>query len=334
MGGVACRPECESGCTSFCHTDDLAQRADLRHVENLSSLPLEERQAAAAAAQRPHRPQQQSAQGPSPAWDSATGPEANLELDLEELQSCQFGPPLPEGTHSSITFRSGSVYSGQWRGHSRHGFGYQTWPDGSSYTGQWADNAACGLGIFTYRDGSAYVGQWQRNRFHGLGAYYDASKTVYRGEWHNGDRLGHGVEESGAWPGTTFAGRFQGGLKEGPGVCSWTDGGEYAGQWRTNQITGCGTYACSERRRRYKGQWLDSQKHGTGHYEWPDGRVYKGQYSQDQASGFGAFSWPDGQRYEGYWQYGKQHGAGQYTASEGEVRQLMWFEGRPQAETC
>lgn len=78
------------------------------------------------------------------------------------------------------------------------------------------------------------------------------------------------------------------------------------------------------------GQWLDSQKHGLGYYEWPDGRVYQGQYWQDQASGFGAFAWPDGQRYEGYWHVGKQHGAGHYTDQTGQTRHLTWADGRPQ----
>lgn len=290
-------------------------RLERKYVESLENATLDER----------------AGQNSGRAADAVTDvPEANLERDLEELLADKVTPLAQPGAQASYNFRSGAVYSGQWRGRSRHGFGFQSWRDGATYAGQWVESAADGRGVYTFPDGSAYVGEWHRNRFHGLGAYYDVTRTVYRGEWRDGLRKGHGVEESGTWPGTKYAGLFDVGLKEGAGICAWSDGGEYAGQWRGNQITGCGVYSCSERRRRYKGHWLDSQKHGIGLYEWPDGRVYQGQYWQDQASGFGVFAWPDGQRYEGSWRLGKQHGSGQYTGADGTTRQLTWAEGRPQ----
>jgi len=342
MGAVGCKTcatECNTGCAD-CTDGPGGTILDRRHAAGdefghkaVTTMHLDSAGEAAAVAT----------------------PEGNLELDLEELGSDQSMPSYPAGTQASRTFRTGAVYSGQWRGRARHGFGFQSWPDGASYAGQWAENIASGQGVYTFPDGSAYVGEWERNRFHGLGAYYDVSRTVFRGEWEHGQREGLGVEESGTWPGTKYAGLFSDGLKEGDGMCAWSDGGEYCGQWRGNQITGSGVYACSERRRRswpatnelasepavapvttrrYKGQWGDSMKHGVGFYEWPDGRVYKGQYWQDQASGFGAFSWPDGQRYEGNWQLGKQHGTGRYTDAESHTRHLLWVEGRPQEDSA
>mmetsp|Transcript_100932 Transcript_100932/g.323982 ORF Transcript_100932/g.323982 Transcript_100932/m.323982 type:complete len:326 (+) Transcript_100932:137-1114(+) len=322
MGAAACRQTgCESACATVCTTEDL------KYVEELCSMPLDE-YIGAVERRSDVRPWPQ--QRPACAEVSSGRPEANLETDLEELRRGQFAPPQPEGTCASVTLRSGSVYSGQWKGHCRHGFGYQTWRDGASYSGQWLENVAVGMGVYNFPDGSVYVGEWQHNRFHGLGAYYGSSKTtVFRGEWQGGFRQGYGVEEGSTSVGATFRGTFNRGLKEGSGICSWSDGGEYAGQWKGNHIIGSGTYVCKDVRRRYKGQWLDSQKDGVGHYEWPDGRAYRGQYYKDQASGFGAFSWPDGQRYEGHWNYGKQHGSGLYTAPGGEQRELTWIDGRP-----
>jgi len=311
MGAATCRP-CDSGC-ALCHTDEggcADARLDRKRVEKLGDLTLEERFGGATA----------SSQGARSLVDMSLWPMIHLELDVAEIQMSIFGKMLPEGTQASHTFRSGSVYSGQWAGNNRHGFGTQSWPDGAGYVGIWRNNKAEGRGSFTFPDGGVYIGEWKDNKFHGLGAYHDITRTVYRGEWRHGVRCGRGVEQSGE---TTYAGTFRSGVKDGSGVCAWAGGGEYAGEWRANQIRGHGMYSCNERRRRFIGQWRDSQKHGLGYYEWPDGRVYKGQYLEDQASGFGAFAWPDGQRYEGYWQDGKQHGAGRYT------RHLFWFEGRP-----
>lgn len=325
MGGVSCKTctaACNTGCAD-CGDGQGTARLDRKCADGI----LNEQDGEGVLG---NKPVALVAEGVGGATGTAATPEANLQSDLAELKADLTAQVFPEGTQASRTFATGSVYSGQWSGRTRHGFGFQSWSDGSSYAGQWAENIAYGQGVYTFPDGSAYVGQWERNRFHGLGAYYDVSRTVFRGQWQNGQREGFGVEESGSWPGTKYAGLFSDGLKEGDGMCAWSDGGEYCGQWRSNQITGCGIYACSERRRRYKGQWLDSQKHGIGFYEWPDGRVYQGQYWQDQASGFGAFAWPDGQRYEGYWQIGKQHGAGHYTDADGYTRHLTWVEGRPQ----
>ena len=45
---------------------------------------------------------------------------------------------------------------------------------------------------------------------------------------------------------------------------------------------------------------------------------YKGQYVNDQKHGEGEFRWPDGRRYVGQWYNAKQHGVGTYTTVRGE----------------
>jgi len=273
-----------------------------------------------------------------PARSAST--EERLEADLQELQLAR--PPPggwpEEGLRSPYVFQSGASYSGQWRRNHRHGVGRQEWPDGASYAGEWSEGTASGRGCFTFPEGGTYVGEWQQNRFHGCGTYYDPNRTVFRGEWREGLREGCGVEDAAkagaaaaasTSSSTRYAGAFRRGVKDGPGICTWTDGGEYCGQWRRDNISGAGAYSCKERGRTYRGQWLDSMKHGAGTYDWPDGRSYRGQYWQDQASGFGVFAWADGQQYEGYWLFGKQHGAGLYTDTKGSADLLSWSNGQP-----
>jgi hypothetical protein len=43
----------------------------------------------------------------------------------------------------------------------------------------------------------------------------------------------------------------------GEGICSWSDG------------------------KIYSGNWLDNMKHGKGCYKWEDGRMYCGDYERD-----------------------------------------------------
>lgn len=262
------------------------------------------------------------------------------QANMEEEELCHFDFELAElkdlptdgmeGPRKLHRFRTGATYKGQWLGNARHGFGVQVWPDGSRYEGQWSKSAADGLGRFTFDDGDVYIGSWKLNKFHGLGTYYNLNNTVYYGEWVEGQRQGYGTEVGGGIQANVeYSGCFAKGHKDGPGLCKWPDGSEYQGEWCSNQITGNGAYYSAQGSRLYKGQWLESAKHGTGSYSWPDGRSYCGQYSRDRASGFGIFVWPDGSKYEGEWQAAKQHGIGRYVEKGGEPRELRWAEGRP-----
>mmetsp|Transcript_23023 Transcript_23023/g.48981 ORF Transcript_23023/g.48981 Transcript_23023/m.48981 type:complete len:349 (+) Transcript_23023:88-1134(+) len=276
--------------------------------------------------------------------------EVYLRLDFDECQEAEGASRASEeGPRPPHKFRSGSVYKGQWRGCARHGFGWQTWKDLSCYEGQWAEGAADGQGQFTFPDVGWYIGQWRRNKPHGLGTYYDVvRKSIYRGDWDDGRQQGLGVEErgcshshfrdaqengcsSGSQPSVTYSGSFGLGVKDGPGVCTWSsDGGEYCGQWREDHIMGQGVHTSLSKSGgplRYSGQWFHSKKHGIGFYEWPDGRHYKGHYQKDAASGFGFFYFSDGKRYAGYWENAKQHGPGRMTYVDGQEEVVMWFQG-------
>ena len=49
-------------------------------------------------------------------------------------------------SRSAYTYMSGAVYTGEWLGGFRDGFGTMIWKDGATYKGDWKLNKACGNG--------------------------------------------------------------------------------------------------------------------------------------------------------------------------------------------
>ena len=44
----------------------------------------------------------------------------------------------------TYTYKTGAMYSGEWKGGMRHGKGKIVWEDGAKYEGDWELNFACG----------------------------------------------------------------------------------------------------------------------------------------------------------------------------------------------
>jgi hypothetical protein len=65
-----------------------------------------------------------------------------------------------------------AVYTGQWLGDKRHGFGCQDYPDGILYEGMWRDDRESGFGQLHYVEGKRYVGDWSDGKANGLGSYH------------------------------------------------------------------------------------------------------------------------------------------------------------------
>jgi MORN repeat len=59
------------------------------------------------------------------------------------------------------SYASGAVYTGQWCGGFRDGFGTMKWPDGASYEGNWSYSRPYGFGTFSHVDGDVYEGEWK-----------------------------------------------------------------------------------------------------------------------------------------------------------------------------
>jgi radial spoke head protein 1 len=60
-----------------------------------------------------------------------------------------------------MSYRDGSVYTGNFEHDKRHGFGKCWYPDGLGvYTGFWANGQRNGLGKMVYSNGEVYHGEW------------------------------------------------------------------------------------------------------------------------------------------------------------------------------
>jgi len=75
-------------------------------------------------------------------------------------------------------------------------------------------------------------------------------------------------------------------VEDGLGCMTWTDGAEYAGEFR------------------------DGILDGFGHETYADGTTYKGQFENDNRHGLGVYSMQSGDRYSGKWEHGQKHGLG------------------------
>lgn len=232
----------------------------------------------------------------------------------------------PNGFRKPYQFATGSVYSGEWKGHFRHGTGRHEWKDGTVYEGEWYINNAEGKGRLLHSNGDVYIGTWAKNLAHGLGIYYSDGKVRYCGSWFNDMQQGLGIEHAKCDRLATYEGQFKGGLKDGVGSYTWTDGSQYFGSWSNNCINGLGIYIGDDNRW-FKGSWCDSTMHGPGKYVWPDGREYVGNYANDKKSGFGTYAWPNGKKYCGYWKDGRQHGVGKIVKATGGTLYGTWRNG-------
>ena len=110
-----------------------------------------------------------------------------------------------------LTFASGDVYEGEFKGRRMDGYGRMIYIDGDTYEGEWkcdehhgkgkysfpppscayydgelVEGNANGYGVKVWEDGSKYTGEWKHNMYHGTGTKLDpdgevpaASRTRY-----------------------------------------------------------------------------------------------------------------------------------------------------------
>lgn len=118
--------------------------------------------------------------------------------------------PLKNKVH---TYRTGAIYTGQWKGGLRHGQGTMVWADNARYEGGWQLNSACGKGKFYHTDGDIYDGDWLFNKANGHGVYTNIKGARYEGKWKQDQQDGRGVE---TWPeGAKYDGDYIQSKKEG-----------------------------------------------------------------------------------------------------------------------
>lgn len=86
-----------------------------------------------------------------------------------------------EGLYTSTC---GSIYTGGFHRHKKHGEGTITSGD-EIYKGGWINNMKHGSGFYKCQDGSTYEGQWKADLRHGEGTIQHSSGISYSGLWTN-----------------------------------------------------------------------------------------------------------------------------------------------------
>jgi len=195
------------------------------------------------------------------------------------------------------------IYNGELKEGQPHGFGTLKHPNGAYYAGQFAEGLRHGRGTWIHPDGIRYAGEWQEDHYHGRGVLLTNS-YIYAGTWNKG-------------------------IKDGPGIQYWSDSQIYKGCWKDNRYDGFGIMLYVDGST-YRGEWLNGFRQGTGKAIYPDGSIYEGQWEKNLRNGYGQMIFADGTKYEGNWTNDLQHGEGHLIQTDGTIVNAVWFKGELQ----
>lgn len=156
--------------------------------------------------------------------------------EIYETLNCNYLKDLIS-SNGSYTYKSGSLYDGEWFGGFRHGNGKMKWVDGSFYEGIWNLGYAEGEGLLQLSNGDYKKGFFRYNKLNGYGECYNKDINYrYSGSWLNDLQNGEGNE---TWEdGSEYIGLFENGKKENFGKYTWKEGSSYLGEWKDNKING------------------------------------------------------------------------------------------------
>jgi len=148
--------------------------------------------------------------------------------------------------------------------------------------------------------------------------------AVYTGDYNLlGEKHGEGEM---VWSnGDTYTGAFFKDCRQGHGVLTFssrdpsqTDGGEYVGDWKANQMHGSGTrrYPNSDV---YMGEYVNGKRDGEGRFYYANGDLYWGDWKENQMHGNGRYYYLSGQRFEGTFTSSKRNGKGKLQRVDGTL---------------
>ncbi len=153
-------------------------------------------------------------------------------------------------------YKSGAVYTGQFKDGQIHGDGKVTYSDGSSYTGQWKQNIREGKGKMNFKNGDQYKGDFKRNKLHGEGSMRFSNGDNYKGQFKNDMKDGFGVYAY--HNGDQYRGNFSRDLRHGFGTMTYKGGAIYEGDWSNDSKNGKGIYT-DENGYVYDGKWKNGE---------------------------------------------------------------------------
>ncbi|CAF1065956.1 unnamed protein product [Adineta ricciae] len=167
------------------------------------------------------------------------------------------------------------------------------------------------------------MGQFKDDRKNGQGAYYYANGNKYIGDWiddsppregvfiwSSGDRYERccSIVVNATMRGTHEQcwGRFKDGRKNGQGVCHYSNGNKYTGEWEHDKQTGQGTLIFSSGDRSNNNESYDIYERRLGRFE------------RNKINGKGVFYYANGDKYIGDWIDDNREGQGVLILSSGD----------------
>ncbi len=133
--------------------------------------------------------------------------------------------------------------------------------------------------------------------------------------------------------GTVYMGEVAGGIPDGHGILTQTNGTEQEGEWRRGKpFRISGTWVGPDGTKEV-GTWNYDETPSGGSITWTDGRVYKGDWrvvegANERPDGEGTMTWPDGRTYTGHFLDGEMDGAGKMTYPDGKTEEGTWMLGK------
>ncbi|KPI88791.1 hypothetical protein ABL78_2106 [Leptomonas seymouri] len=121
---------------------------------------------------------------------------------------------LREG-QGCLHYKSGNVYTGNWRDGAADGFGEKRYRNGDIYRGHWAQGKRSGRGAYLFSQGHFYDGMYANDKPEGYGIYTTLKGDRYAGQWKAGHKCGKGRET--LVSGQVFVGTWRYGKKQGRG---------------------------------------------------------------------------------------------------------------------
>ena len=117
-----------------------------------------------------------------------------------------------------IIWKDTSFYQGEFLNHMKHGIGTYQWPDGTTYQGEFLFNKMNGYGIIYYNNGNIFEGEMCDDEIHGYGKFNWINGKIYLGFYNQGKKDGFGLFVYNKKPFLAFAGFWDNGVINGPGI--------------------------------------------------------------------------------------------------------------------
>ncbi len=179
------------------------------------------------------------------------------ELPMCEISSVDGSINTRTACFASITYPSGSVFTGEFRNYRPYGQGTKIYSNGAKYVGQWKHGGRKhGYGTYTYVNGDKYVGEWNR------GEITQGTQTWGVNSEFHGDK---------------YVGQFKEDKYHGQGTYTSSDGAKYIGEWKFGTGDGQGTMIFPDGEK-YVGGFQNNKFHGQGTYTYADGRTDSGKW--------------------------------------------------------